>query len=285
MEVVIFPDAGRIGRIAFPMSGNLLRLDTNLLAEAASPGEGWKNFGGDWLWPVRQERWKEIVGADWPPPPLLEQRPWTATAWMDVAGRACCLMTNYYGPPVNLAVSRLVRVDTTEARITIDQRAVRTAKSDIPAALWHITQVGSAEEAVLAATTNSLSVLGFTPPPPEIMTACTDAVAIQVSAGTEHKIGSDVAPGWIAARRGDWLIVAKAQGGDRGGSTELYANRGLGYTEIETTTRERLLKPGESISNVLTLEVYHLPRPLSGCDLIDWMRARRNPDQASGAGR
>jgi hypothetical protein len=286
LEVLVFPDAGRIGQIGFGAHHNLLRLDADLQADARKPADGWKNFGGDWLWPVLQSRWPALGGGDWPPPAVLETRPWQATSWVDVQGDHCCLLTNYYGPPVNLAASRLIRLDAAQSRLTIEQRLTRTAPSDIPATLWHISQVAGAEDAAMAGSNHV--VLGFTPPPADLLSVCASATVLRVAHGTEHKVGSAAAEGWVAARRTEWLLVASARGSeeqgawpDKGCRVELYSNRGLGYTEIETLSDERALKPGESMSNTLTLEAFHLPRPLTGCALADWIRSHglraRNP--------
>ena len=299
LEVAVFPDAGRIGRIGSGADHNLLRLDTNLLADAARPAEGWKNFGGDWMWPVMQARWSAIGGSDWPPPAVLEARPWQATAWVDVRGDHCCLLTNFYGPPVNLAARRLIRLDAALPRITIEQRLTRTAASAVPAALWQISQVAGAEDAALAAAdgpaaSNRWRRLAFDTPPASAVSACASAVVLRVAAAGEHKLGTDLPDGWVAARRGEWLLVAAAgseaaagRWPDEGSRQELYCNRGLGYTEIETLSDERALAPGESMANTVTLEAYRLARPLGGCDLADWIRAhaRRSADQASGAAR
>lgn len=284
LEVMIFPDAGRIGQIGFGSAHNLLRLDTNLLADAAAPAEGWKNFGGDWLWPVLQMRWPGFNGRDWPPPAVLETRPWQATAWVDVRGDHCCLLTNFYGPPVNLAARRLIRLHAGEARLTIEQRLTRTATSSVPAVLWHISQVAGAEYAALStdphsALSNGWTVLAFDPPPAAALATCSNAVVLHVAEAGEHKLGSDAPAGWVAARHGPWLLVASAsnettQGAwpERGCRLEIYCNRGLGYTEIETLSDERALAPGESMANTLTLEAFHLPRDLAGCALADWIR-------------
>ena len=298
LEVAVYPDAGRIGRIGFSADHNLLRLDTNLLADAAKPAEGWKNFGGDWMWPVMQSRWGAIGAGDWPPPAVLEARPWQATAWVDVRGDQCCLLTNFYGPPVNLAARRLIRLDAALPRITVEQRVTRTATSSVPAVLWQVSQVAGAEDAVLAAAGDSgassrWARLAFDPPPDGAVSSCASAVVLRVAAAGEHKLGTASPDGWVAARRGEWLLVASAGHAgaaglwpDQGCRQELYCNRGLGYTEIETLSDERALAPGESLSNTVTLEAFRLARPLGGCELADWIRAHAlRPAQASGGAR
>ena len=53
---------------------------------------------------------------------------------------------------------------------------------------------------------------------------------------------------------------------------EMYSNKGLGYTEIESTGPERILRIGEAMTNTVTLEVYAAPAPLSGSALAAWCR-------------
>ena len=42
---------------------------------------------------------------------------------------------------------------------------------------------------------------------------------------------------------------------DGGCTAEVYSNFGLGYTEIETLSEERVLKPGEILANTLHITI------------------------------
>ncbi|HEY8239813.1 MAG TPA: hypothetical protein VIH35_00115 [Kiritimatiellia bacterium] len=293
--VVVAPDAGRIVAMAFDTTDNVLRLDEQLLARAPA-GESdsdWHNHGGDWLWPVAQGRWNLLQQGDWPPPALLRNPAWLARAWENVDGGKCCLLSREFGEPLNIRVSRLVRVDPGQARIDIRQRIERIAPSDIPVCLWQISQVAGANRVVLPVETNSAftggyRVVAFSEPGAEMTTRADGAVAFDLAQGTEHKVGSDSPRAWIAAQKGDALILAYARGGDAGGEfpdggcrTTFYANSGLGYTEIETMSVEKKLAPGERLENTVRIELYKVAPDLPAEQLIQKIRQWRGEIMAN----
>ncbi len=281
---MIVPCIGRIASIRPAGGDNLVRLDPGLHGRVPDPdrGETWINFGGDWLWPVAQSRWKEFAGSDWPPPPVLAERPWSGTAWKGADGSSSCLLTRDYGEPLNIRVSRQVRLEGNRAAFTIRQGIERTAPSAIPVVLWNITQVGGARSVVLPSDTTLPSdkgyrVLMFDPPGENQVTACEGAVVYDATAG-EHKLGSDSPRAWIAALKGKTVIIERiveetGQGTrpDGGCSVEMYSNAGLGYTEIETLSVESDLGPGERIQNTLSVECA-VVREDAPCAFADFVR-------------
>lgn len=280
LEVKIVPDVGRITSISVKDNRNLLRLDeSNAGRVPGADNSEWWNLGGDWLWPVAQSRWTLIREQDWPPPPVLATRPWEGRAWKNAAGAQCCLLTREYGAPLHIKVTRLIKLDVSEPGLRIRQRIERTGESEIPVTLWNISQIASADEVVLPVDTNSAYEGGIKPllfdlPEGERMTACEAAVVYDASAG-EHKLCSDSGRAWIAARKGDRIVIEQAEPGgaiegpwpDGGCRVEMYSNAGLGYTEIETLSAEKNLAVGESIRNTLTVRVAPVDPEKSGCDL------------------
>ena len=104
-------------------------------------------------------------------------------------------------------------------------------------------------------------------------------MAVAVREGTEHKIGSRSPRSWIAARKGRQVLLLTARPGDAaapypdgGCRLEMYTNKGLGYTEIETLGPERSLRPGEAITNTVILEVHAAAAPVEGTALAAWCR-------------
>lgn len=285
LEVVVVPDTGRIAYLGLSGGENLLRLDESLKGQQALPDapDFWFNFGGDWFWPVAQNRWADFQGGDWPPSRLMDGRPWHGKAWKTADGSDTCLLTQEYGDPLHIKVSRHVRLDKERGSVSIKQRIERTAESDIPITPWNITQLAKAEEIVIPIEGDSrfeggYDVLNFGPPSPEELTTCDGAVVYQAGKG-EHKLGSDSPRGWIAARKGDVLVVEtatphdpEANYPDGGCTVELYSNAGLGYSEIETLGPEKVLGPGESIENTLRIDCYKLVSPVTGCDLAKKVR-------------
>lgn len=279
LELTIVPDAGRLMRLTCKGSDNLFRQDPGLEGKIRTPDtpETWMNHGGDWLWPVAQSRWTSFAGADWPPPMVLGDLPWTGTAWQNADGAQCCLLTRDYGDPLHIKVSRLIKVHTDANRISIRQRIERTAESDIPVVLWNISQIAGADTVVIptdkeSAFDHGLKALMFSLPEAPQLSACGAAHVYAANAGGEHKLGSDSKRGWIAARKAGWLLVERATledvgtHPDGGCTVEMYSNGGLGYTEIETLSVEKSLHAGESLQNTLTLECFPAPATTNACD-------------------
>lgn len=291
LEVVVAPCIGRIAQIRYRGGEDLLRLDSELGGRVPDGKESWLNFGGDWLWPVAQSRWKDIWGSDpgsaeasWPPPAALADRPWDGTAWKDADGTLCCLMSREYGAPVNLRVSRLIKLDREAPLFTIRQRIERTAASDVPVVLWNITQIAGATRVVLprdpaSALERGIRALLFGLPGNTQLTECARATVYDARTG-EHKLCSDSHRAWIAAQKGDTLVVEhaaeenlKGSHPDGGCTVEMYSNAGLGYSEIETLSVESNLLPGESLQNTISIQFAPATNALTACELADVVAA------------
>ena len=112
------------------------------------------------------------------------------------------------------------------------------------------------------------------------MQRCDETVEVNIGAGTEHKLGSDSTRAWIAGERDGVVLLERASTEatgdypDQGSRVTLYANTGLGYTEIETLSPEVLLKPGETLENTLTMEVFAVAGTNDACFLSDSLRMR-----------
>jgi hypothetical protein len=288
VEVTILPAAGRIAGLRYGGLDNVLRFDTNLAVWAAThpaTDDNWRNFGGDWLWPVCQAHWTARFGRHWPPQTFIDGQPWQARAWSSDDGSQTCLLRMDVGAPLFVTITRRIRLDPEQALLTIRQRIERAADSDVPMALWNISQIAAARRVVFpvdtdAAFPDGFRILDFGPPPAAIIDRCPgDVIALDVLAGTEHKLGSGSPRGWVAAQREGVLIVEQAESRTPGGAypdggcrIEVYANSGLGYTEIETLSEERVLAAGESLENTLTVSLHRAAPDLSACDLVARLR-------------
>lgn len=272
LQVSVLPDLGRIAGFRFGGLDNVVRFDHKLAAAAAqgTAHEGWRNFGGDWLFVSPQIHWEKLFGNRWPPPPFLDGLPWHGNAWTSDDGAQNILLQLEVGPPLNARIQRQLRLDPVLAQLTIRQRIERTASSDIPVTLWNISQIPGARRVLMPVDEDSMfnsgySILDFGPPAPHLLaTAAGGVLLLDVQNGAEHKLGSDSPRGWIAAHRENTLIIERATTREPGGDfpdggcrVELYANSGLGYTEIETLGEERMLAPGEALENTLTISFHY----------------------------
>ena len=279
IEVVIAPRTGRLIHLGFLDSENLLRLDERSLEEAQPP-DGWVNAGGDWVWPVAQPAWKQIQGRTWPPPDVFDNRPWSGRAWRSQDGSLNGLMTQDFGDPVHVRLSRTVRLDPKAPHLLIRQRLERLERSSIPVTLWQVTQLREADLLIMAVDGEPLPLL-FDPPPASAMARCEGAIAYSPLHGTEHKLGSNSTRAWVAALRGHDLLIVRAVEGDNPGTypdggcaLQIYGNTGLHYGEIETLSREFVIEPGQTIDNTLHLSLHRLETlPATPCALVEIVRS------------
>lgn len=286
LEVVVVPASGRIVSLRLRGGPNLLREDESLAGQFLDERSGvtWLNAGGDWIWPVSQARWTSMAEADWPPPVALADRPWRGTAWVDADGTQCCRLSREYGEPVNIRVSRTLRLAPgPSAALTIEQRIGRTAASAIPVVLWNISQVAAPSCVYLPVREASVfdggvKVLMGERPDRERLEVVDGVAIYRAGLGGEAKLGTDCLPAWIAAEKEGYLVLERTDGNpdgpypDGGCTLEMYANAGLGYAEIETLSPEVLLAKGDVLSNRLTIECHRLPDNLSEPEKIKWVR-------------
>lgn len=284
VEAVVLPAVGRIASFRFTGEPNIYRFDEALASSAdeSVPAGEWRNYGGDWIWIAAQNRWAEHFGAGWPPPPGLDDGPWKARAGRAADGSQIIHMERELPPPFSVLVHRTIILKPDAAVLEIRQRIQAQAPSRFPLTIWHISQIAGAQRAAFPVRPDSrfpegFVVLDFEPPRPEWLARTGNILVVDTARALEVKLGSDAPDGWIAAQKGDVLILARAKG--RGGAdrfpdggcrVELYANKGLGYAEIETLSEETELEAGGAIENLLILSLHRIPP-----DLTDEEFARR----------
>lgn len=264
LDVVVVPEIGRIAHLSWKGKENLYRQAPHVDGNA----NAWQNYGGNWIWPVAQANWPLFQEGEWPPSKLLDGRPWTGRAWKDADGSQCCLLKQEYGAPLNIEVSRHIKVLADKPVIEIRQRLQRTGPSEVPVTLWTISQIDHAETVFfpLDAEAPKLTPLQFAPPPSTHLVRCTNYWVYDAKKEGETKLGSASDQRWIAALKDNTLIVESTLNGhlkgpypDKDSRVTMYSNSGLGYTEIETLSVEKKhLIEGENIENLLRIELFHV---------------------------
>lgn len=285
VEAVFVPAIGRLVHFSAVGGPSLFRLESSLQGQTPPAGERFFNVGGDWLWPVAQARWASLSadGSNWPPPAPLADRPWKCSAWTDVGGAQCALLTRKYGPPLNVLVTRLFRLDPESSALVVRQRIERTGAPGVPVVLWNVSQIAKAESIAMPVEAeskfrNGVKALMGRKPTRKRLVPCGDAVVYAVAPGAETKLGSDSPRGWIAAACGPRVVFESVANGtagaypDGGCVVEVYSNEGLGYSEIETLGPEVDLARGTVLENVLRIELATAESPLAGCAFADFLR-------------
>lgn len=287
LEVVVVPEIGRVLYLGCKKGRNLLHANPSWTRpgpdEAAAP---WANYGGIWLWPATQAQWEKLTGANWPPPEALADAPWTGSAWRAEDDSEYCLMTREFGAPLHIKVSRLVKLDPTNQLVSIRQRLERTAPSEVPVSIWTLTQVARPDQIILPVDEDTrletgFKALLFDPPGDAALTRCPGALVYDTKKAGEHKLGTDSRRGWIAARKGDILLVQRLAGEEDPEAppseaciVEMYSNPDLGYAEIQTLSMEKNLHTGEALHQNVVIECMETEAGLAPCDLARVLREK-----------
>lgn len=253
ISAVVVPSLGRLVFLASSLDApNSLRF----AAEDGAPipeGEAFFNVGGDWLWPVLQSRWPSLPGAngaDWPPPALLADAPWT---WEIMDIPPCLILSRDYPAPLNIHVERyFIPSMESDESLSVVQTIERTAPSDIPVALWQVSQVPFPDEITAEAATYHLMAGQLPPSAGDALIADTSGFKLGFNAtladADEFKLGFNAPAESLTALRDDQSFSVAQEFEDDFADTDdalqLYVNHGLGYAELETLTPECLLPPG-----------------------------------------
>lgn len=283
LELVIVPALGRVMSLRYRGGENLLRFAPSHAGTVPDKKSGeWINAGGEWLWPMAQSAWLSIAGHDWPPPEFLSDAPWTATAWIAADGSVNGMLSRTYGRPLHIKVSRTIRLDPEKPEFIIRQRIERTREAQTPVTFWNVFQIEAAEKIIIPIDNASSFDRGFRPmmfecPPTNQLIACDGTIVYDVSAG-EHKLCSDSNRRWIAAWKGRTAVVMRIRDEgtdgaypDGGCRVEMYSNTGLGYTEIETLSRETVLADGAAAQTELLVQILDIA-PSDSCGIAAVVR-------------
>jgi hypothetical protein len=290
MHVVLVPELGRIMHLGGYETNNLLRVNAEwegAVANRETRATSWPNYGGDWIWPVAQPHWASFHQRSWPPHPDLDGGTWTTRAWRSADGASHARMERAFGEPFHIHITRTLRLDATQSVFTVRQRIEQTGESKIPFTLWHISQMDKAEMVFVPVDAHSsfeptgLIALMHAYPSNEI-SRCEDVAVYDARMGGEHKFGSDSQRSWIAAVKGPWILLVRIANEEQEGDTypdggcvlQIFSSGGLGYSEIETMSPERVLATGETIENTLTYSLHERPDTLTEpCALAAFIKA------------
>lgn len=150
VRVAVDPAVGRVMEFT-PKTGaagarrNRLWTNDARALEREAAQAGYRNWGGDKVWPVAQPFWRFALGRIWPPDTATDG---AAAAAERVSPRRVRLVF----PPSAAFGSRLTRefeLDATQAVLTIRNHIEQMAASPFPAQVWSITQVPLPERVLL----------------------------------------------------------------------------------------------------------------------------------------
>lgn len=284
VDVVIAAEIGRAVHLSHAGGENLLYASPEPAGRdgAGNAPRPWANIGGNWMWPVAQEQWMQAAGVDWPPPAFLNERPWTGHAWRDDDDAMHCLVEQTYDAPLNVRVLRRFSLAADSPQLVITQRIERTGESSIPVCLWNVSQIGAPDLVLMpvdAASAFANGYAGLLYPPAQGVTRLEgNLLKIQDVPG-EFKIGSDSARRWIAAQKGNIVVLTRSETRpgpagvhpDGGCAIEVFGNDS--YRQIEMLSAEAPLAVGDRIENTVRISLHAIPDAGTDEAVVDAVRA------------
>jgi hypothetical protein len=272
-EAIVVPSLGRL--MSFKRIGGENWLWENRAA-AKTPGEHWKNWGGDKTWLAPQKRWKEFGSkTGWPPPREWDGEPFQS----QILSGGKLKIWGPVSPATGLRISRVFYHDE-DGDFVVEQTVSKVQGAPVEASIWSVAQVASADLSAvfLPRAENSVYENGFRwldkKPGAEIIPAPRPLSPnlLQVApANAAYKIGTDAPRAAIAAVRGSDVLVLKTERGNGNYPDGETPGSGLpveffnsgdaknGYVELELLSPLLQLKNDERQTQVVRWSLHSLP--------------------------
>ena len=225
--------------------------------EQAKPADaGYRNVGGDKVWPAPQMLWRSATGHNgWPPDGVIDGQPWRVVSRSEASATIESRPSDAYG----IVVRRSFTLDRELPRVLIDNHIERVAANPFPVTVWSVSQIRRPEEIRL-----HLDPAGHAGQPvyrrfgwgkSEVaadrtgMAVRDDYLAFDPPPAGEMKVGS--MGGWIEADL-DGLVWRQEIEYDMEGAyleaTSLQAYSTAEYCELELLSPMKQLKAGETLT-------------------------------------
>jgi hypothetical protein len=248
-EVVVAPAVGRVMRFGFAGEDSVLWENPVLLGKPLSknPWSTPGSFGGDKTWPAPQSGW------NWPPPTAFDAAPCEATIVGD-----SLILTTPVDPNFGIRATRRITLSPFEPSLEITTTYEKVQGAPVQLSVWVISQLRDPVGVYLRIPKNSQYPQGYNlqgEAPGNQLQVQGDLLKMTRHPSKSFKIGSDATALLWAGKDTMCLIEVSRQPGatypDNGSTVEIYTNPNpADYVELETLGPLKLLKTGESMSNV-----------------------------------
>ena len=265
VRVVVDPTVGRVMEFTPKTGGarNLLWTNEPQQIEREAAQAGYRNWGGDKVWPAAQPFWRFAVGRIWPPDTATDGAAATAERVSPRKVRLGFPTSEGFG-------SRLTRefeLSATQAVLVIRNRIEQVRASPFPAQAWSVTQVPLPDRVVLdlandAATAVeqpvNMNALRAQPPlGPQAFIEGTVArgagwVSMRPTREGQQKFGT--LGRWIAGAWPEGVLVQRVALDPRAmypEATSLQFYYSGPYGELETLGPAQLLRAGEALTTTV----------------------------------
>jgi hypothetical protein len=256
VDLVVLPQVGRIIRFGRKGGPNLLYEGPIGDGNYSGPVDGWKNFGGDKLWPAPQSRW------NWPPEAGYDSTPWKVTK----TPNGVFMRSVKPGEKTGVLFERRVTLAEHSSTVSIENKMVNATEKSSRLAVWEVCQAKDPMYGILPRHVTSSDLQGWHPYDSTNVSSLVDVFRDRVQIRRDPrrglKYGSASPAGFVAARIGASILVLRApfrRGAEYvdGGKAQQMFTSGdpLKYIELEITGPVTDVAPHGSISLSTTLSV------------------------------
>lgn len=256
VELVVVPSIGRIIRFGPRGGPNLLWENPDLWGRVPPAPEeraDWVNSGGDKVWPAPQERW------GWPPDPWLDGSAYRTRRRSD----GTVMMISPVSPRTGLRVVRVIRLDPTRPRVTIENILENHGTSPQTWSIWQVTQVDEPDVVEMPRSSGMYSqgyrVFPGLPQPGEYVRVEDGRVICRRSRRSAYKVGADAPRTVVSCGRSGWVFIMegpkRTEGiyPDGGCNVEIFSNPDPSpYMEMEVLGPMEEIPAGGRIRLVTT---------------------------------
>jgi hypothetical protein len=253
VDVVVVPQIGRIMRFGDIGQRNLL-FEALLVNGEPPSGGGWRNWGGDKVWPAPQDAW------GWPPETEYDGTAWEAHAIPNGVEMASKTASSKLGVRFKRTILLKKGARTAEIRSTLINASGKTVRF----AAWEVCQVDDPTVCILPIWKSKTHPTGWRVYADDKVDGLVNERDSQLFITRDlkrgHKYGSASPNGTIRAQVGNYLLSVaskfdfKAQYPDEGNAQQVYTNSDpIKYAELELTGPLTTLSPGQNTSITVTM--------------------------------
>ena len=255
VDLVVVPQIGRIMRFGEIGEPNLL-FESEIVNGEPPSGGGWKNWGGDKVWPAPQEAWV------WPPETEYDGSAWIAQA----IPNGIKMSSKTPSSKLGLRFERTILLKKGARAAEIRSSLINASGKTVRFAAWDVCQVSNPEICILPIWKSKTHPNGWRVYADDKVDGLVQEKGQQLyiirDTKRGHKYGSGSPKGEISAQVGSyWITVAsrydtKAEYTDNGNAQQVYTNSDpTKYAELELTGPLTTLPPGKSTSILVTMSL------------------------------
>ena len=253
VDLVVVPQVGRIMRFGEVGEPNIL-FEAPIVNGEPPSGGGWKNWGGDKVWPAPQSAWV------WPPETEYDGSDWEVHAIPNGVRMASKSASSKLGVRFERTILLKSDAPAAEMRTTLFNASTKTVRF----AAWDVCQVNDPTRCFLPTWKSkrrpkgwkifgSDPILGFAKEHANLLLITRDPKR-------GHKYGSGSAKGAISAEVGKYRITIasdydpRSEYPDDGCAQQVYTSADpTKYAELELTGPLTTLRPGQATSLAVTM--------------------------------